>query len=60
MRVLVTRPEREAHQLAEELRALSDEDYPEAEVIVLLADNLNTHGPACLYERFEPAQRSPS
>jgi hypothetical protein len=26
-----------------------------AEKVVLVTDNLNTHGPACLYERFEPA-----
>ncbi len=32
---------------AEELRSLVDEDYPEAEVVVLITDNLNTHSPAC-------------
>ena len=41
---------------AEQLRLLVDEDYPEAEKIVLITDNLNTHTPACLYERFPPAQ----
>ena len=41
---------------AELLRCLSDEEYPEAEIIVLVTDNLNTHSPACLYERFEPAE----
>jgi len=41
---------------AEFLRVLSDEEYPDAEVIVLVTDNLNTHSPACLYERFEPAE----
>lgn len=41
---------------AELLRCLSDEEYPDAEKIVLVADNLNTHSPACLYERFEPAE----
>ena len=25
-------------------------------MIVLVTDNLNTHTPACLYQRFEPAQ----
>ena len=45
------------HQdFAELLRYLSDEEYPDAEIIVLVTDNLNTHSPACLYERFEPAQ----
>lgn len=47
---------RTAQDFAEQLRALVDEDYADAEVIVLVVDNLNTHGPACLYERFEPAE----
>ena len=47
---------RTAQDFAEQLRALVDEDYPDAEVIVLVVDNLNTHGPACLYERFAPAE----
>jgi hypothetical protein len=38
------------------LRKLSDQMYPEAEVIVLVQDNLNTHSPASLYEAFEPAE----
>jgi hypothetical protein len=41
---------------AEQLRILVEEDHPDAEVIVLVTDNLNTHTTACLYERFEPAQ----
>ena len=41
---------------AERLRQLSDEVYPEAEVIVLVQDNLNTHSPASLYEAFAPAE----
>lgn len=41
---------------AELLRCLSDEEYPDAEIIVLVTDNLNTHSLACLYERFEPAE----
>lgn len=38
------------------IRELVDEDYSEAEVIVLVMDNLNTHKPASLYEAFEPAE----
>jgi hypothetical protein len=38
------------------LRKLSDQMYPEAEIIVLVEDNLNTHSPASLYEAFEPAE----
>ena len=41
---------------AECLRHISDEMYPDAERIVLVEDNLNTHSPASLYEAFEPAE----
>lgn len=42
-----------AHQIKE----LVDERYPEAERIVLVMDNLNTHTPASLYEAFfEPCE----
>jgi hypothetical protein len=44
---------------AEQLRLLSDEDYPQAERIVLVVDRLNTHGPGTLYEAFATG-RSPS
>ncbi len=47
---------RTALDMAEQLRQLVDEDYPEAEQIVLVTDNLNTHTPACLYERFTPQE----
>jgi len=39
---------------AEEIRCLLEEDYPEAETVVLVCDNLNTHKTASLYEAFEP------
>jgi hypothetical protein len=54
-RVRVT-DRRTKQDFAELLRCLSDEDYPEADVIVLVTDNLNTHSLACLYERFEPVE----
>ena len=38
------------------LRKIADEKYPDAEVIVLVQDNLNTHSPASLYEAFEPQE----
>lgn len=38
------------------LRDLVDTVYPDVERIVLVVDNLNIHGPACLYERFPPAE----
>jgi transposase len=41
-----------AHAIAD----LVDRQYPDAERIVLVMDNLNTHSPASLYEAFEPAE----
>jgi hypothetical protein len=41
---------------AEELRRLVDQDYKEAEKIVLVCDNLGTHTPACLYATFSPEE----
>ena len=41
---------------AECLRQLSDEVYPDTEIIVVVQDNLNTHSPASLYEAFAPAE----
>jgi transposase len=35
---------------------LVDDIYPDAEQIVLVMDNLNTHKKASLYEAFEPAE----
>lgn len=40
--------------LAETLRWLSDEPYPEAERITLVRDDLNTHTMGSLYEAFSP------
>jgi hypothetical protein len=45
-----------AIDLAQEIKELLDVDYPDAEVIVLIWDNLNTHTPASLYKAFEPAE----
>ncbi len=38
------------------IRELVDVHYPEAEKIVLVLDNLNTHTPASLYAAFPPAE----
>lgn len=54
-RVQVT-ARRTAVDVAEFLRQLVDEDYPDAKQIRLVSDNLNTHTVACLYERFAPAE----
>jgi transposase len=41
---------------AHQIKALLDERYPEAERIVLVMDNLNTHTPASLYAAFPPME----
>ena len=41
---------------AQVIRELCDNLYPEAERIVLVMDNLNTHDNASLYEAFEPCE----
>jgi hypothetical protein len=41
---------------AELICELVDVHYPEAEKIVLVMDNLNTHTPGSLYDAFEPAE----
>jgi hypothetical protein len=47
---------RTAKDFAEVLRWLAEELHPEAEKIVLVMDNLNTHKLASLYEAFPPEQ----
>jgi len=49
--------ERKTNQdFARLIRRLVDEWYPRAEKVVLVLDNLSTHGPAALYETFAPAE----
>ena len=38
------------------MQELVDIHYPEADVIKVVMDNLNTHNPAALYEVFEPGE----
>ncbi len=38
------------------VKDLIDMQYPDAEKIVLVMDNLNTHTPSSFYEAFEPAE----
>ncbi len=47
---------RTAIDWANEIKYLSDEMYPDAEKIILVMDNLNTHKPASLYKAFDPAE----
>lgn len=41
---------------AEQVRHLVDVDFPWAEKVTLVMDNLNTHRPASLYEAFAPEE----
>ena len=41
---------------AEQLKELVDVHYPDAEQLILVCDNLNTHTVASLYERYDPEQ----
>ena len=41
---------------AHEIKELLDADYPSAQKVILVCDNLNTHKPASLYEAFAPQE----
>lgn len=41
---------------AEAMKEVADEDYPDAEKIVVVMDNLNTHSPISFYETFPPEE----
>jgi len=47
---------RTAVDFAHQMRELVDIDYPDADVVRVVLDNLNTHRPASLYEAFDPAE----
>jgi transposase len=49
-------PRRTASDFAYQMQELVDVHFPQAEVIRLVVDNLNTHTPAALYETFAPAE----
>lgn len=52
------RESKTAVDYADCLKALSDRHFPDAEKIVLVQDNLNTHKSASLYEAFGPEEAS--
>ena len=39
---------------AQAMKELADEEYPDADIITVIMDNLNTHGPGSFYEVFQP------
>ena len=47
---------RTKHDFAQCMKLLVDGSYPEAELIRVVVDNLNTHTPAALYETFPPLE----
>lgn len=47
---------RTMQDFARQMQWLVDVAYPEAELIRVVLDNLNTHKPASLYETFSPAE----
>jgi hypothetical protein len=47
------RDSRTACDWAEEVRRLPDVDYPDAELVTLVCDNLNTHTISSLYKAFD-------
>ncbi len=55
-RRVTVRERRTAVDWAGEVRSLLEEEYPGAEKVVLVCDNLNTHKTASLYEAFPPEQ----
>jgi hypothetical protein len=50
------RPQRKKLDWAHKVQWLLDEEYPEAEKVVLVMDNLNTHNTTSLYEAFPPEE----
>ena len=48
--------QRTMRDFARQMKWLVDEGYPEAEVIRVVLDNLNTHRAASLYETFAPEE----
>ena len=47
---------RTMNDFAHQMRWLVDEAYPEAQVVRIVLDNLNTHRPASLYASFPAAE----
>jgi hypothetical protein len=48
--------QRTKRDFAYRMKELVDAHFPQAEVIRVVLDNLNTHSPAALYEVFEPQE----
>lgn len=55
-RKVSVRQQKTALDWAKEIKELLDKDYPQAEKVVLVCDNLNTHKMASFYEAFAPEE----
>jgi hypothetical protein len=55
-REITVTSQRTKEDFAEAMRVLVDEWYPQAVVVRVVLDNLNTHTGAALYEAFAPAE----
>jgi hypothetical protein len=55
-RQVTVHTQRTARDWAHAMRELVDGHFPEAEQVVLVVDNLNTHDPASLYKAFPPTE----
>jgi len=55
-RHIVVTQRRTKEDFAGMMRLIADELYPDAIKIRIVMDNLNTHNPSSLYERFEPEE----
>lgn len=55
-RAIIASEHRTKRDFAGWLKELADVHYPQAELIRLVVDNLNTHTPAALYEAFAPEE----
>ena len=55
-RAVEIRARRTKQEWVYSMKKLVEEHYPEAEVVRVVVDNLNTHNPAAFYEFFAPAE----
>lgn len=55
-RYIQVEKQRRRIEWAQVMKSLADELYPEAERIVVVIDNLNTHTPEAFYQVYEPEE----
>ena len=55
-RYVDAKEQRTQEDWAHQVKRLVDEDYPDADIILMVMDNLNTHKVGSLYSTFTPAE----